>query len=288
MADSVQLTGAMRANLLSLQQTASMMEQTQSRLSTGKKVNSALDNPASYFTAKSHTDRSNLLSGLKDNISEAIQLVKSADAGVKGITTLIENLRGQLSTARSALNSSTSATLLAGVASGYNELVNQLNNTAKDSAYGGVNFLSASSGSKGTLTVNFNEEATTKLAMSGFDASASGLAISSGTYTGSSSTTSATFSTQTNISTIETSLNNALATLRVESGKLANNLAMLTTRQTFISDMTNTLQTGATNLTAADTNEEGANMLMLQTRQSLGTTSLSLASQSAQAVLRLF
>jgi flagellin-like hook-associated protein FlgL len=278
----------MRANLLSLQQTASMMEQTQNRLSTGKKVNSALDNPATYFTARAHTDRSNLLAGLKDNISEAIQLVKAADSGVKGITTLIENLRGQLSTARSALNSSTSSTLLAGVASGYNELVNQLNNTAKDSAYGGVNFLSASSGSKSTLTVNFNEEATTKLAMSGFDASASGLAISSGTYTGAASTTSATFSTATNISSIETSLNNALATLRVESGKLANNLAMLTTRQTFITDISNTLMTGATNLTAADTNEEGANMLMLQTRQSLGTTSLSLASQSAQSVLRLF
>jgi flagellin len=52
--------------------------------------------------------------------------------------------------------------------------------------------------------------------------------------------------------------------------------------------MVNTLNTGADNLTLADMNEEGANMLMLQTRQNLGTTSLSLASQAAQAVLRLF
>jgi flagellin len=52
--------------------------------------------------------------------------------------------------------------------------------------------------------------------------------------------------------------------------------------------MINTLEDGAANLVNADTNEEGANMLMLQTRQSLGTTSLSLASQSAQAVLNLF
>ncbi len=52
--------------------------------------------------------------------------------------------------------------------------------------------------------------------------------------------------------------------------------------------MINALTIGADNLTAADTNEEGANMLMLQTRQSLGTTSLSLASQAAQSVLQLF
>lgn len=288
MVDSVQLTGAMRSNLLSLQQTASLLEQTQNRLSTGKKVNSALDNPAAYFISQAHTNRANLLSGLKDNIGEAIQLVKSADNGVKGISSLIENLRGQLSTARTSLNASTSATLLAGVASGYNELVNQLNNTSKDSSYGGVNFLSASSGAKSTLTVNFNEEASTKLAMSGFDASASGLAIASGTGTGAATTTSASFSSTAIIEATETTLNNALATLRVESGKLANNLAMLTTRQTFILDMNNTLMTGAANLTAADTNEEGATLLMLQTRQSLGTTSLSLASQSAQSVLRLF
>lgn len=286
--NDVQLTAAMRSNLISLQQTSDLLGRTQDRLSTGKKVNSALDNPSTYFTARAHTDRASLLTGLKDNISEAIQLVKASDAGVKSLTSLIENLRGQLSQARTALNSSTSATLLAGVASGYNELINQLNNTTRDSSYGGINFLSAGGGAKGTLTVNFNEESTTKLAMSGFDASASGLAIASGTGTGAATTTSASFSAVANIDAVETTLNNALATLRVESGKLANNLSILTTRQTFISDMNNTLLTGATNLTAADTNEEGANLLMLQTRQQLGTTSLSLASQSAQSVLRLF
>ena len=63
---------------------------------------------------------------------------------------------------------------------------------------------------------------------------------------------------------------------------------IVTTRQTFTDTMISTLQTGADNLTLADTNEEGANLLMLQTRQSLGTSSLSMSSQSAQAVLKLF
>jgi flagellin len=76
--------------------------------------------------------------------------------------------------------------------------------------------------------------------------------------------------------------------LRSEAGKLSTNLSTITIRQDFTSNMINTLEDGAANLTNADMNEEGANMLMLQTRQQLGTTSLSLASQAAQSVLRLF
>ena len=63
---------------------------------------------------------------------------------------------------------------------------------------------------------------------------------------------------------------------------------IITTRDSFTQGMINVLTEGATNLTAADTNEEGANMLMLQVRQSLGTTALSLSAQAAQSVLRLF
>ncbi|TXT17588.1 MAG: flagellin domain-containing protein [bacterium] len=76
--------------------------------------------------------------------------------------------------------------------------------------------------------------------------------------------------------------------LRTESAGLASNLSILTTRQQFITDMVNTLVDGAGKLTNADTNEEGANMLLLQTRQQLGVTALSLSAQAAQSVLRLF
>lgn len=281
----VSLTGAMRSNLVSLQQTAQLMGQTQERLSTGKKVNSALDNPANFFAAREHTERANLLNGLKDNIGEAIQTVKAADKAVSAITKMIEGLRGQLSQARNALgNSQSSGDLLAGVVSGYNELVNQINNLVTDSTYNGQTFLASAT----VVTVNFNETSTTKLVMSGFDGSASGLGISGGSASGIGTLASADIGTVTDIGNIENSLNAALATLRKESGTLSNNLTILSVRQSFISDMVNTLTEGADNLTLADTNEEGANMLMLQTRQSLGTTALSLASQAAQSVLRLF
>ncbi|NTV95756.1 MAG: flagellin [Thiobacillus sp.] len=281
----VSLTGAMRSNLVSLQQTAQLMGQTQERLSTGKKVNSALDNPANFFAAREHTQRANLLNGLKDSIGEAVQTVKAADKAVTAITKLIEGLRGQLSQARTALGDvNASGTLLDGVASGYNELINQVNNLVTDSTYNGLTFLASAT----VLTVNFNETSTTKLVMSGFDGSASGLGISGGSASGTGTLASADIGTTSGIDLIESSLNAALATLRKESGSLSNNLTILTVRQSFISDMVNTLTEGADNLTLADTNEEGANMLMLQTRQSLGTTALSLASQAAQSVLRLF
>jgi flagellin-like hook-associated protein FlgL len=281
----VSLTGAMRSNLVSLQQTAQLMGQTQDRLSTGKKVNSALDNPANFFAAREHTQRANLLNGLKDNIGEAIQTVKAADKAVSAITKLIEGLRGQLSQARTALgDKSASGDLLDGVSSGYNEMVNQINNLVTDSTYKGLSFLASAT----VLTVNFNETSSTKLVMSGFDGSASGLAISGGSASGTGTLASADIGSTSGIDLIENSLNAALATLRKESGTLANNLTILSVRQSFITDMVNTLTEGADNLTLADTNEEGANMLMLQTRQSLGTTALSLASQSAQSVLRLF
>ena len=281
----VSLTSAMRSNLVSLQQTATLVGQTQERLSTGKRINSALDNPANFFAAREHTQRANMLNGLKDNINEAIQTVKAADKAVTAITKIIEGLRGQLSQARNALGDKVSSgILLSGIASGYNEMVRQVNNLQQDSVYKGLSFLNSAT----TLTVNFNESSTTKLVMSGFDATSNGLGISGGTSSGYGVLTAATINTVAGIDGVESSLNAALAELRKESATLANNLTILSVRQSFITDMVNTLVEGADKLTLADTNEEGANMLMLQTRQQLGTTSLSLASQAAQSVLRLF
>ena len=92
-------------------------------------------------------------------------------------------------------------------------------------------------------------------------------------------------------SDIQTSIDevdSAISTLRSQGKNLGNNLGTITTRQNFTSELINTLRDGADNLTLADINQEGANMLMLQTRQSLSTTSLSLSSQANSSVLRLF
>jgi len=299
------LTSSMRSNLMGLQNTSRLLASTEERLSSGKRVGSAVDNPANFFAAQGHNTRANLLTGLKDNISEAIQTVKSADSGIKGVLTTIEALRGIVTQARSAINDTVnSGTILAGsntadatgftgtagLTGQYNRLVEQLNNLVTDSSYKGTNFLTSGSV---TLTVNLNENATTKIVMSGFNSGASGLAISGGgtslTVAGTTgSITAKDLDSATELNAIEATLNTAIATLQTKASELASNLNTLTARQTFITDMVNTLTVGATKLTEADTNEEGANLLSLQTKQSLGTTALSISSQAEQSILRLF
>ena len=96
------------------------------------------------------------------------------------------------------------------------------------------------------------------------------------------------FSDDTQLDTLGTALATALTTLRTQASQYGTNLTSVQNRQEFTKAMINTLQTGADNLVLADSNEEAANMLALQTRQQLSNTALSLASQADQAVLRLF
>ena len=278
----ISLTAGMRNNLLSLQNTAQLQSKTQERLASGKKVNSALDNPTNFFAAQSHNNRANDLTNRKDGMSEAVQMVKAADAGITGITALIESAKG---VAQAAL-ATTSSTDRATFATTYNSLMTQVSQLASDSGYRGTNLLT---GANQTVEFAPTTNAAT-LQISGFTATAAGLNITAAGATigaagwGDSTTASGT----TEINAASTQLEGALTKLRNQSSSLSANLSVVTTRQDFTDSMINTLQTGADNLTLADMNKEGANMLMLQTRQQLGTTSLSMASQAAQSVLRLF
>jgi flagellin-like hook-associated protein FlgL len=272
----ISLTSGMRANLVSLQNTNSLLELTQKRLASGKKVNSALDDPVAYFTSVAHEQRASDLSSRKDEMSEAVQTVKAADAGIQSINTLIAAAKSLASSALSA-DSTTATTLM----NQFNTVRTQIDEMAADSGYKGVNLLG---GTSVALTVKFDETGASKLGITGFDAttSAGGLNIATAAWV--SGTSIATTLIEASI----TSLDAAKDTLRTQSSKLANNLSIITARQEFTQGMINVLKDGAAGLTNADMNEEGANMLMLQTRQALGTTSLSLASQAAQSVLRLF
>lgn len=98
MADVV-LTSALRSNLQSLQLTQALIDSTQLKLSTGKKVNSALDDPRSFFAAQTLSNRATDLTRLLDGIGQSIQTVKAADKGVTGVTTLIEQAEALANTA---------------------------------------------------------------------------------------------------------------------------------------------------------------------------------------------
>jgi flagellin len=366
--NDISLTAGMRSNLVNLQSTVNLINRTQTRLSTGKKVNSPLDDPTRYFTAQDHINRASDLAARKDGMGEAIQNVQAATSGIDGITKLIEAAKGLAESARSA-----DTTGRESLATQYNTLLTQIDQMASDGGYKGINLLNSD-----TLKVDFNENATSSLSIVGFDASSSGLGINavngvttittgvlaigddeeawlppdtisptlaadinnnrqnyrivdsatggaggiavggdsfggdyygivvSGSFsngeaitiqynangfdqiTGAPNSGSSGWDTNAGIDTSEAELQNALNTLRSQSENLSSSMSVVTIRQDFTTSMINDLQTGADNLTLADMNEEGANMLALQTKQSLGTTALSLASQASQSVLRLF
>ena len=374
MAD-ISLTASMRSNLLSLQNTQSLMDMTQERLSTGKKVNSALDNPTSYYTSQSLTNRASDLSALLDSMGQGIQTIKAANEGIESITefvqqaksvanqardeankvagstgnydpsvveagdiqitvtyngetqtedvTLIKNETGvnaanKIQTALQAMEFGADSTALganytvtfedgafkvnsangeeikisfefagakmdasAGNAnrvkaiSQFNDILDQIDQLAKDSGYKGVNLLG---GTDQSLTVIFNEDRSSNLTIQGVDASTKGLDISRVTNWGSN----------TNIDASIEEVEDAINELRNMASEFGNNYSIVQNREDFTENLINVLEEGSDKLVLADMNEESANMLALQTRQQLAINSLSLASQAAQSVLKLF
>jgi len=157
----------------------------------------------------------------------------------------------------------------------YNKTIAQIDSLARDSSYNGVNLLASD-----TLKVVFNEDGSSFLNIEGVDFTSAGLGLLSldGDDFQNNLTTDA----------VITKLDNALRTLRTQASTFGTKLGTVETRQNFTKSLIQTLKTGADNLVLADPNEEGANMLALQTRQQLSTTALSLSAQADQAVLRLF
>jgi flagellin-like hook-associated protein FlgL len=156
----------------------------------------------------------------------------------------------------------------------YDAIRSQINALAGDAGFNGINLLQ-----QDDLKVIFNEAGTSNLTISGVDFDSAGLSIAAATNN---------FADDTSINAGLTELNGAVATLRSQASTFGSNLSVVQTRQDFTKNLINTLETAAAGLTLADTNEEGANLLALQTRQQLSSTALSLASQGDQNVLRLF
>ena len=373
------LSAGIRSNLLSMQNTAKLLDQTQSRLATGLKVNSAIDDPTSFFTAQGLNNRARDLDALLNSMDQAVQTLKAADQGIQSVIKLIENAKATANQALETKIISTRATssvtglsagaavsTIAGLDTGdiftiqvgtaapvaitvanstqalsailasisaitdvtaylttegavrieatngedltltdttgsasndlgvagefvngvnrrsfegdFNALRTQIDQLVSDASFKGVNLLQANN----DLTVFFNEAQTSSLVIKSrlLDTSAQGLNISAIADDG--------FSTDNALRSTIDQLDQATLKLRQQASSFGGNLSVVQTRSDFTNQMINTLETGAANLTIADINEEGANLLALQTRQQLGSTALSLASQADQNVLRLF
>ena len=157
----------------------------------------------------------------------------------------------------------------------YNQVLAQINTTAQDSSFNGINLLNGD-----TLNLTFDETGASKLSVTGVVFNDAGLGLSS-------LTTGTDFLDSNSANNVLSSLTQASTTLRTEASALGSNLSVVEVRQDFNKSLINVLQTGASNLTLADPNEEAANSQALSTRQSIAVSALALANSSQQSVLQL-
>jgi flagellin-like hook-associated protein FlgL len=157
----------------------------------------------------------------------------------------------------------------------YNDIITQITTTSQDSSFNGINLLNGDD-----LKLTFNETGKSTLNIKGvvFNATSLGLAsLTSGTD----------FLDNSSANAALVKLSAASSTLRTQASSLGSNLSVVQIRQDFNKNLINVLQTGSSNLTLADTNEEAANSQALSTRQSIAVSALALANQSQQSVLQL-
>jgi flagellin len=377
---AISLSAGVRAALSSLQDTSALAQVTQNRLATGRKVNSALDNPASFFLSQGLSSRANDLTRLLDDQTQGTKTLEAADKGISAITKLVESTKAAAQaalqsteelvnvtstdtyttttnittalgtdfaandtisvngtvvftvaandtvgevidainnnttvnpTVRASLDtdghlviesldgsaltvaSSNAAALTSLIGAGvdltpdadvnttrqsaaaqYDALRTQINQLAGDASYNGVNLLNGDD-----LQILFNEQGTSSITIAGVTFDANGLGISA---------TANDFQSNAEINAAIDELSAAATTLRSQASTFGSNLSVVNIRQEFTEGLISTLQTGADSLVLADLNEEGANLLALNTRQQLSQTALALSAQSEQAILQLF
>jgi len=163
----------------------------------------------------------------------------------------------------------------AGLVTQFNNILSQITTTAQDSSFNGINLLNGD-----TLKLVFNETGKSTLSITGTTFSSAGLGLAN-------LTVGTDFIDNAATNKVLGSLQNASSSLRAEASTLGSNLSIVQIRQDFNKNLINVLQTGASNLTLADPNEEAANSQALSTRQSIAVSALALANQSQQSVLQL-
>jgi flagellin len=206
----------------------------------------------------------------KINIVTSNDAASSTIGAISGTATPFSGL-----TAAAAVADPNSQAQRASLVAQYNNVLAQINTTSQDSSFNGINLLNGD-----TLKLTFNETGKSTLSITGVTFNAAGLSLSV-------LTAGTDFLDNSSANKVLTSLTAASTTLRSEASALGSNLSIVQIRQDFSKNLINVLQTGSSNLTLADTNEEAANSQALSTRQSIAVSALALANQSQASVLQL-
>ena len=179
------------------------------------------------------------------------------------------------STASAPVTDASAQTVRSSLVSQYNNILAQITTTAQDASFNGINLLLGDQ-----LKLTFNETGKSALNITGVTFNAAGLGLAS-------LTSGTDFIDNAATNRVVTSLSSASTLLRSQASTLGSNLSVVQIRQDFSKNLFNVLQTGSSNLTLADTNEEAANSQALSTRQAIAVSALALANQSQQSVLQL-
>lgn len=294
MAVNIKLSSAIRSNLLALQDTANLVARTQGRLSTGLKVASAIDDAVAFFQAKALSDRAGDLTNRKDGIDQGISSLTVALKATESVESVFNQMKGILLSAKSA-----TSTERVDLQTQFDELAKQSNLLVNDASYQGLNLLNSTATQ---LKVSFSEKSASVLSVDGSNVQLSGFTAAfgvtllsaaglGGNLVDALNTGFTSFDLSNQVSTFDSiveRIDSAITSVRSKAKSLGSNVSLLKTRLDFTSQYVNTLSGGSDKLTLADLNEEGANLVALQTRQQLATQALAFAGQSEQAVLQLF
>jgi flagellin len=312
---NITLNPTQRQTLESLTQVTSLFNRTQERLNTGKKVNTATDDPVSFFRSQSLSDRATSILGQKANIDQSVQAVNAALDGTSSAATLLNSLQGVLAGARSgSLNQRISAT------QAFDTLGTQLAQLIKDSSFQGLDLLTSTSVS---LATQFSDRTSATLTIQGFNLAATATANARTLFTQAVSFNAAglvfsqivanatlsigvggfsaldlagsaggggTVAASTALAIFDATasrLATAVTQLQGISAQLGANVAILQARANFSTNYSNTLTSGADALTLADFNTEAANSQALSLRQQLGIQSLSGSAAANSSILNL-
>src|SRR6266851_4391626 len=215
----VALSQGVLGNLLALQQTTNLINTVQNQLATGKKVNTALDNPTNFFLASNFQTSINSLNSVLDQINIGQRTLDAANTGITDLTNLLQSVQGTLN---QALASAPTTSLLTGTAASLAGTT-----TLASLGFAATDVITVSDGTTNAITITTNSASTTAVQNLGFNATASNGAINNTAAAGSAN------STRTALATQFDALRTQIDQLAVDSGyngvSLLNNQSLAVT-----------------------------------------------------------
>jgi flagellin len=275
MSNSVHTNASAAIALQNLARTNENLSGVQSRISTGLKVQGAKDNAAIWAIAQQQRADTSALSAVRQSLDRATSIADVALAAGESISDLLNQLKEKVVAAKDTSLKTQSRELLD---ADFKALLRAISSAVENAAFDGGNILN------GSLTNGLkflaNADATSFITLSSKDLSLSGSIISLGLADSLLTVTGAT--------TALNKLDDSITALNKSLGDIGAQAKQISAHTTFVSKLTDTLESGIGNLVDADLAKESARLQALQVQQQLGAQALSIANQSPQIILSLF